>query len=88
MHRHLLEIREVEYLEGYRMRLRFNDGVVKDVDLSDELWGPMFEPLEDCGLFSQVRVDSELGTIAWPNGADISPDTLYAMGETVRTKPA
>jgi hypothetical protein len=38
----------------------------------------MFEPLQELGLFRQVRLDAELGTIAWPNGADIAPEALYA----------
>lgn len=84
----LLEVREVEHLGDYRLRLRFNDGKIKDVDLAGELWGPMFEPLKNPGLFSQVRVDPETGTISWPNGADVAPDTLYAKGETVRTETA
>jgi hypothetical protein len=41
------------------------------------LWGPAFEPLHDDALFNLVNVDSEAGTITWPNGADISTHTLY-----------
>jgi hypothetical protein len=67
-----------EPLEGFVVRLGFDDGTTREVDLEDELWGPVFEPLlRDSQLFRQVRVDDELGTIVWPNGADMDPDVLH-----------
>jgi len=73
-----LRIRSVEPLEGFVLRLGFDDGTTREVDLEDELWGPVFEPLRtDPQLFRQVRVDEELGTIVWPNGADLDPDVLH-----------
>ncbi len=60
------------------MRLRFTNGTERDVDLSVYLRGPVFEPMcNDPAVFRSVRVDPELGTIVWPNGADIDPDVLY-----------
>lgn len=71
-------IRSVEPLEGFALRLGFDDGTTHEIDLEDELWGPVFEPLrQDPELFRQVRVDDELGTIVWPNGADMDPDVLH-----------
>ena len=71
-------IRSVEPLEGFVLRLAFDDGTVREIDLEAELWGPVFEPLRnDPQLFRQVRVDEELGTIVWPNGADMDPDVLH-----------
>jgi len=71
-------IRSVSVLEGFNVRLAFSDGVEKVVDLSPLLRGPIFEPLRaDPELFRAVRVDEELGTIVWPNGADMDPDVLY-----------
>jgi Protein of unknown function (DUF2442) len=71
-------IRSVEPLQGFVVRLGFDDGTVREIDLEAELWGPVFEPLrDDPQLFRQVRVDEELGTIVWPNGADLDPDVLY-----------
>ena len=71
------KITEVKVLDGYRLWLRFHNGASGIVDLSAELWGPMFEPLKDRALFAQVTVHSELHTVTWPNGADLSPEFLY-----------
>jgi hypothetical protein len=78
----MIRVTGVEPLDGFELRLRFNDESERIVDLSAELWGPVFEPLKaDPGLFRQVRVDEELGTIVWPNGADMDPDVLHGSRE-------
>ena len=65
-------------LGDYRLRLRFEDGVEGVVDLASQLsFRGIFEPLRDRAYFAQVRVDPGLGTVAWPNGADLDPDVLY-----------
>ncbi len=68
--------------------MTFTDGLVREVDLSGELWGPMAEPLKDADYFGQVRVDSELGTVVWPNGYDLDPDVLHGDYEAVRPSVA
>ena len=69
----------VEVLQGARVRLRFKDGTVGDVDLSHlPSEGPVFERLGDPAYFRRVRVSRTLGTMVWPNGADVAPETLYA----------
>jgi hypothetical protein len=74
----LVRIKEVVPLEKFRVRLSFTDGSKRDVDLRPYLRGPIFDPLlSDPTLFRAVRVDPQLGTIVWPNGADIDPDVLY-----------
>lgn len=73
----LVRITAVEPRGGYVLRLTFSDGMVGDVDLADELWGEMFEPLKDPAVFSSVRLDEEAGTVSWPNGADFDPCSLY-----------
>ena len=71
------DVTAVEYIDGYRLRLTFDDGKVGVVDLTTSLWGPVFEPLLDVEYFKLVKVDKELGTICWPNGADLAPEVLY-----------
>ncbi len=71
-------------MEGYRLWLRFNDGTSGTVDMSDELWGPMFEPLKDKTLFAQAALDPELETVTWPNGADLAPEFLYEQAAQSR----
>ena len=72
MHR----VTQVRALDGHRVHVQFDDGVCGEVDLSDRLFGSVFEPLKDIELFSQVTVD-EFGAVCWPNGADLAPDALY-----------
>ena len=60
----------------------FSDGLVGEMDLLPELYGEVFEPLRDPAFFAQVRVDPELGTIVWPNGADFSPEYLYRRAKS------
>ena len=74
----MIRIRAVEPLDGFTVRLYFTDGTEKMIDLEPYLHGPIFEPLRnDPAFFRSVRVDSQLGTIVWDNGADIDPDVLY-----------
>lgn len=74
----MTRIRSVLPLEGFHVKLTFTDGSEREVDLAPYLNGPVFEPLKnDPEIFRSVRVDEELGTIVWPNGADICPDVLY-----------
>jgi len=72
---------EVRTLEGYRLWVRFADGVSGTVNLSDELWGPMFEPLKDKAIFSRAVIHPELETVTWPNGADLAPGFLYRAAQ-------
>ena len=74
----MAEITEVRVLEYRTVRLTFVDGSTRVVDLAPFLWGPVFaEIATDDALFAQVSVDTELGTIGWPNGADLDPDVLH-----------
>lgn len=70
------EVTKVEYRREYVYHIRFDDAVEGELDFSDYLSkGPVFEALKDRTLFSKAKVEG--GTIAWPNGADIAPETLY-----------
>lgn len=62
--------------------LTFADGVKGEVDVLDRMRGPVFEQARTRTGFAAVTVDGESGTVVWPGGADLAPDTLY---ERVRT---
>ena len=71
------KLESAEYVSGYRIRLRFADGRTGEIDLTDQLWGEVFEPLKDPAVFKRFRVDKELNTITWETGADLAPEYLY-----------
>ena len=78
----LPKVIDARYAGSYRVWLRFADGLSGEIDLASELWGAMFEPLKDEAFFTQLRVDPELDTIVWPNGADLSPQWLHDQLKT------
>ncbi|MBI3430215.1 MAG: DUF2442 domain-containing protein [Actinobacteria bacterium] len=69
---------EAGYKDGYTIWIRFADGVSGDVNLQGELWGEVFEPLKNLSEFRKFKVDEELQTLVWPNGADFAPEFLYS----------
>lgn len=72
----LVRVRGVEPLDGFHVRLSFEDGTQREVDLECYLHGPIFDSIRrDPAVFRSVGVDH--GVVAWPNGADIDPDVLY-----------
>lgn len=78
----MVDITKVEVVEGRTVRLMFSDGSARVVDLTPLLWGPAFaEIAKDDQLFAEVRVDRGIGTITWPNGADLDPDVLHGDHE-------
>jgi hypothetical protein len=83
-----LHVSSVRVLGSYRLSVRFTDGSEREVDLSEELYGDVFEPLRDEAFFAQAYVDDETRTVAWPNGADLAPEFLYETGEEVEAHAA
>lgn len=79
-----LHVDEVIYIKPYKLRLRFSDGLMKDIDLEAELHGEIFQPLKDVKLFKQVYINKDTRTIEWPNGADFAPEFLYENGMLVK----
>ena len=70
------EVIKIEYKNSYTYHVAFDDGTQGDVDFSKYLdKGPVFEPLRELEYFRKATIDG--GTIAWPNGADIAPESLY-----------
>lgn len=66
---------QAEYRGGFAIRLTFNDGLQRTLDFTGWLEGPVFEPLKDTEYFRRFFLEG--GTVTWPNGADIAPETLY-----------
>ena len=71
----LPSIVNAEYCGAFRIQVTFNDGVQEVLDFSQWLEGPIFEPLKHQEYFRHFFVEG--GTITWPNGADIAPETIY-----------
>jgi hypothetical protein len=90
----MLRVTSVHPLNDYRLRVAFNDGVVRDVDCAFLLRGTLGEPLRDPEYFRQVRVDEEARTVVWPNGLDPAPELLHGdfepavSGESHANTPA
>ena len=76
-------IKSVEYVSDYKLALTFEDDSTRLVDLANELDGEVFEPLKDIAYFKTVRVDPDLDTIVWDNGADMAPEFLYEIGTPI-----
>ena len=76
------DIRAVSVLRHGVLRLTFADGVIGEVEVLSRMRGPVFEQALTPAGFTAVTVDGESGTIVWPGGADLAPDTLY---ERIRT---
>ena len=83
----LVHVTEAKYLGEFRVLLTFNDGLQGEVNLADDLWGEVFEPLRDPAVFATFVVDR---TLTWLNGADFAPEFLYeriARGSSDRAGP-
>ena len=76
-------VRNASYISEYKLLLTFEDGIARIANLEPYLDGEIFEPLKDIEYFKTFRMDHELDTIVWKNGADISPDFLYEIGVSV-----
>ena len=70
-------VKNAKYIEDYKIEIEFSDNKKGVVDLSDDLYGEVFEPLKDKNIFSKIKVDEDLETITWENGADLAPEYLY-----------
>jgi hypothetical protein len=72
------QLTKAEYAGEYRIKVIFEDGVEGVVNMENELWGEVFEPLKDLSEFQNFVLDKELRTIVWPStGADLAPEFLY-----------
>jgi hypothetical protein len=74
----MIHVTDARHVRDYVVWVRFSDGVEGEVDLANELDGPVFEPLRDPSFFRLVRFHPELHTIVSPNGADVAPECLHS----------
>ena len=75
----ILRITEAEVSGRHSLKLAFNDGTQKIVNVESLLDGPVFDPLKDQSYFARATLDSVCGTVVWPNGADFAPEALYEL---------
>lgn len=80
----IYRVRSVEIVTPYVLRVQFDDGTDQTIDLRPVLAGELYGPLRDLSLFNQVRIDPEVHTLVWPNGADFDPATLHDWPEYAR----
>jgi len=83
----MVDVTEVRPLGDHRVFIKFEDGVQGEIDIAEVIaFEGVFAPLRDPMRFAEVRVHPELGTVYWPNGADLDPDVLYSKvsGKPIR----
>lgn len=81
MNHPIYQVRNVEVVEPYTLRVQFTDNTEQIIDLKPILAGELYRPLRNLDLFNQVAVDPEVKTVVWPNGADFDPATLHDWPE-------
>ena len=77
-----LEVSNAEYIRDYLLKITFNSGEIKLVDLQNSLQGPVFIPLKDKDYFKNFAI--HYNTIEWENGADFAPEYLFELGSTIK----
>lgn len=73
----LHRVTDFRFVGPYQLRVAFRDGLVREIDFQPVLAGALYGPLRDQQIFNQVRLDPEVHTLVWPNGADFDPATLH-----------
>lgn len=73
----IYRVRSFEIAADYTLRVRFDDDAEQTIDFRPILAGELYGPLRNLELFNQVRIDGEVETLVWPNGADFDPATLH-----------
>jgi hypothetical protein len=78
---------DARHIHDFVLWLKFSDGTEGELDLRAELDGPIFEPLRSIEFFKQFRIDPDLHTLVWPNGADFAPEFLHANIQAIASQP-
>ncbi len=84
----ILRICDARVCGPHSIRLTFNDGTAKQVDVRPLLDGAIFEPLRDPAYFATMALDSICGTVVWPNGADFAPEALHELESQAMSESA
>lgn len=79
----IYRVRSFQKVAPYTLRVWFDDGIERTIDFRPILTGELYGPLRDASVFDRVRVDPEVHTLVWPNGADFDPATLHDWPEHV-----
>lgn len=77
-------VKKINYIDGYKISITFNDKTTKVVDIEPYLTKGVFLPLKDPDYFNMVKLSGN--TLVWPNEADFCPDVLYEIGKEIKTK--
>ena len=80
----IYRVQTFEIVSTYVLRVRFDDGTEQVINFQPVLAGELYGPLRDLSLFNQVRIDPEVHTLVWPNGADFDPATLHDWPQYVQ----
>lgn len=80
-HHPVHRVRAFEIVGAYVLKVDFEDGAARTIDFHPVLEGELYGPLRDLNLFNRVRIDPEVHTLVWPNGADFDPATLHQWPE-------
>ncbi len=85
MNHRICRVNAFEHLAPYVLEVFFDDGTSQIIDFRPVLEGEMYGPLRDLSLFNEVRIDPEVHTLVWPNGADFDPATLHDWPDQVES---
>ena len=77
MNHPIYRVRSFEIVSAHTLRIRFDGNTEQTIDFRPILAGELYGPLRNLELFNQVRIDPEVATLVWPNGADFDPATLH-----------
>jgi hypothetical protein len=80
----IYRVQTFEIVSAYILRVRFDDATEQVINFQPVLAGELYGPLRDLSLFNQVRIDPEVHTLLWPNGADFDPATLHDWPQYVQ----
>lgn len=71
------DIESADYIDNYKIKLKFKDGKTGVIDLANHLNGRIFEPLKNLDFFKTFKIHPEIKILTWKNGADIAPEFAY-----------